>query len=53
MLKNRNGIIKNEKGAFFAFGPWWFVILIMIIGVIFSILNNNKVYLQSKLSKLL
>ena len=42
MLKNRNGIIKNETGAFFAFGPWWFVILIMIIGVIFSILNNNK-----------
>ena len=35
-------MIKNEKGAFFAFGPWWFVIIVMILGFIFSMLNKNK-----------
>jgi len=35
-------IINNEKGAFFAFGPWWFVIIVMILGFIFSMFNKNK-----------
>ena len=43
MIKGNNGIIKNEKGAFFVFGPWWFVIVVMIIGIIASLLRNNNV----------
>ena len=42
MISNKNGIIRNEIGAFFVFGPLWFVILIMIIGFIFSALKNNN-----------
>ena len=34
-------ILKDEKGGFFVFGPWWFVILVMIIGFVVSILRKN------------
>jgi hypothetical protein len=37
MFNRTNGIINDEKGAFFAFGPWWFVVIVMIIGFIASI----------------
>jgi ribosomal protein L40E len=42
MQKTENGIVMDERGLF-VFGPWWFVILVMIIGFIFSISKNNKV----------
>jgi ribosomal protein L40E len=42
MHKNRNGIMKDEMGAFFVFGPWWFVIIVMVLGVIVSMFRNNN-----------
>jgi ribosomal protein L40E len=42
MHKNRNGIIKDEMGVFFVFGPWWFVIIVMVLGVIASMFRNNN-----------
>ena len=41
MINGNNGIINNEKGAFFVFGPWWFVIIVMILGFIFSMSRSN------------
>jgi hypothetical protein len=34
-------LIKDEKG-YFVFGPLWFVILVMVIGFIFSAINKNN-----------
>ena len=41
MFKNPNGIMKDEKGLF-VFGPWWFVIIVMVLGVIASMFRNNN-----------
>ena len=41
MLNLDNAIIVDEKGAFFVFGPWWFVIIVMILGFIFSMSRSN------------
>ncbi len=35
-------IIQDEKGAFFVFGPLWFVILVMIVGFIATSMKNNN-----------
>ncbi|MBP2046533.1 zinc ribbon domain-containing protein [Methanobacterium aggregans] len=43
MLKSKNELITDEKGGFFAFGPWWFVLLIMVIAFIASALSKNDV----------
>ncbi len=42
MFKSRNGIIKDEMGAFFVFGPWWFVIIVMVFGFVASRFRNNN-----------
>ncbi len=36
-------MINDEKGFFFAFGPWWFVIIVMIISVIAGLFRQNSV----------
>jgi hypothetical protein len=41
MLNGYNKFINDEKGGFI-FGPWWFVILVMVIGFIFSLFRNNN-----------
>jgi ribosomal protein L40E len=41
MLNGNNKFINDEKGEF-VFGPWWFVILVMILGFIFSLFRNNN-----------
>jgi RNA polymerase subunit RPABC4/transcription elongation factor Spt4 len=40
-LYGDNNFINDENGAFI-FGPWWFVILVMVIGFIFSLSRNNN-----------
>ena len=52
MLKNRNGIIKSEQGAFFVFGPWWFVIIVMVLGFIFSMSRSNTVKENTNVNQL-
>ena len=42
MKWNLKDIKKDEKGLFFAFGPWWFVIIVMVLGVIASMFKNNS-----------
>lgn len=34
-------MINDERGAFFVFGPWWFVIIVMIIALIAGLLKQN------------
>lgn len=41
MLNGYNKFINDEKGGFI-FGPLWFVILVMVIGFIFSLFRNNN-----------
>ena len=36
-------LINDEKGGFFVFGPWWFVIIVMAIAFIASAMKNNNV----------
>jgi hypothetical protein len=43
MLNGKNGIVNDEMGGFFVFGPWWFVILVMIVVFIASALKSNEV----------
>ncbi len=40
-LNGNNKFINDEQGAFI-FGPWWFVILVMVLGFIFSLFRNNN-----------
>ena len=42
MNRNLNDIIKDENGVFFAFGPWWFVIIVMVLGFVASMFRNNN-----------
>jgi predicted amidophosphoribosyltransferase len=35
-------MIKDEKGLFFAFGPWWFVIIVMIISIVAGLFKQNN-----------
>jgi len=35
-------MINDEKGLFFAFGPWWFVIIVMIIAFVAGLIRQNN-----------
>ena len=41
MFRMKNGIIRDEKGLF-VFGPWRFVIIVIVIGFIYSASQKNK-----------
>lgn len=34
--------VDDERGAFFVFGPLWFVILVVILAFIFGAIRNNS-----------
>jgi ribosomal protein L40E len=52
LLNLDNAMIGDEKGAFFVFGPWWFVIIVMILGFIFSMSRSNTTKENNNINQL-
>lgn len=44
-------MINDEKGFFFAFGPWWFVIIVMVTSIVAGLLKQNDVQ-QKKVKRI-